>query len=66
MNITYGVHPSVLDRRAMEDFERFHESADATGREGGFEQGESSSVQNNYTPKSCLKSRILVTNSSMT
>ena len=66
MNITDGMHPSVLDRRAMEDIERFHESADATGREGGFEQGESSLIQNNYTPKSCLKSGILVTNFSMT
>ena len=41
MNNTYGVHPSVLDPRVMEDVERFHESVNATSRGGGVELGES-------------------------
>ena len=41
MNNTYGVHPSVLDPRAVEDFDRFQASVDATGHGGGIEQGES-------------------------
>ena len=40
MNNTYGVHSSVLDPRAVEDFDRFQASVDATRHGGGIEQGE--------------------------
>lgn len=38
---TYGVHPSVVDPRAVEDFNRFQASVDATHHGGRIEQGES-------------------------
>ena len=38
---TYGVHSSVLVPRAVEDFDRFQASVDATHHGGGIEQGES-------------------------
>ena len=41
MNNTYGVHTSVLDPHAMEDFARFQASVDATRHGGGIEQSES-------------------------
>ena len=66
MNDTYGVDSSILDPRAVEDFDQFQASVDATRPGGGIEQGESSSVQNKYTLNSYLKLGILVTKFLMT